>query len=130
MQLPMFLILASIFAGAAYCGALQVVDFDGQCVIWSSNNHGCTGHSAAFSQLDGDDCSGRQRNYVRCDINQKVLTNSQSLAQPWMAPAKTSLCLMWMHVAQRTECQLRGFGSIEAALSPSSIRVVTSRSAR
>ncbi|CAG8344745.1 unnamed protein product [Penicillium salamii] len=91
MQLPMFLILASIFTGAAYCGALQVVDFDGQCVIWSSDNHGCTGHSAAFSQLDGDDCSelskavnGTRKNVSVLNVDACGTENGMPAAWIWV----------------------------------------------
>ena len=54
-----FLLLASIYARAALGGALKVIDFDRQCVIWSGDNSGCCmGLSASFGLLDGDNCSG------------------------------------------------------------------------
>ncbi|KAK9847947.1 hypothetical protein MYU51_017435 [Penicillium brevicompactum] len=38
-------------------GTLAIIDIDNKCAIWSYDNHGCTGSSAFFSQLDGDDYS-------------------------------------------------------------------------
>lgn len=39
---------------------VEIIDIDNQCAIWSHDNHGCTGSSAFFSQLDGDDCSSKK----------------------------------------------------------------------
>lgn len=58
MALSIFLLLASFYISAALGGTLQVIDYDGQCVIWSDDNNGCTGHSASFGLLDGNSCSG------------------------------------------------------------------------
>ncbi|KAI1828777.1 hypothetical protein DTO027I6_10285 [Penicillium roqueforti] len=49
--------LASAYVRASIGGTLEIIDIDNQCAIWSYDNHGCTGSSAFFSQLDGDDCS-------------------------------------------------------------------------
>lgn len=58
MTFSTFLLLASVYIRAALGGALKVLDYDRQCVIWSDDNHGCTGYSASFGLLDGDSCSG------------------------------------------------------------------------
>ncbi|KAJ6063176.1 uncharacterized protein N7446_007296, partial [Penicillium canescens] len=50
-------ILAIIQAGISQAGTLEVIDHDGQCLIWSNDNYGCTGYSASFGLLDGIDCS-------------------------------------------------------------------------
>lgn len=52
-------ILAMIQAGNSQAGTLEVIDHDGQCLIWSNDNFGCTGYSASFGPLDGADCSSR-----------------------------------------------------------------------
>ncbi|KAJ5473987.1 hypothetical protein N7475_003553 [Penicillium sp. IBT 31633x] len=52
-----FILLATIYVRTSLGGTLNVVDYDGKCVIWSDDNHGCTGSSAIFGLLDGDDCS-------------------------------------------------------------------------
>jgi hypothetical protein len=52
-------ILVMIQTGTFQAGTLEVIDHDGQCLIWSNDNYGCTGYSAAFGHLDGVDCSGR-----------------------------------------------------------------------
>lgn len=58
MAFTIFLLVASVYIRAALGGALKVIDYDRQCVIWSDDNHGCTGYSASFGLLDGNDCSG------------------------------------------------------------------------
>ena len=58
MTFSVFLLLASAYIRAAYCGTLTVIDHDRQCVVWSDGNYGCTGHSQPFALPDGDDCSG------------------------------------------------------------------------
>ncbi|KAJ5531443.1 hypothetical protein N7527_004836 [Penicillium freii] len=50
-------ILAIIQAGTSKAGTLEVIDHDRQCLIWSTDNYGCTGYSASFGRLDGIDCS-------------------------------------------------------------------------
>ncbi|KAJ5111899.1 hypothetical protein NUU61_001529 [Penicillium alfredii] len=50
-------ILSGVFIGASLGGSLEVIDQDRQCVIWSNDNHGCTGYSASFAELNGTDCS-------------------------------------------------------------------------
>ncbi|KAJ5186456.1 hypothetical protein N7449_011220 [Penicillium cf. viridicatum] len=57
MLFSIFLLFVSLYVRASLGGTLSVVDYDGQCVIWSEDNHGCTGSSAAFGLRDGDDCS-------------------------------------------------------------------------
>lgn len=59
MAFTIFLLVASIYIRAALGGALKVIDHDRQCVIWSDDNYGCTGYSASFGLLDGNDCSGK-----------------------------------------------------------------------
>ncbi|KAF3009287.1 hypothetical protein E8E15_002049 [Penicillium rubens] len=57
MRFSLIVMLASAYARASLGGTLEIIDIDNQCAIWSYDNHGCTGSSAFFSQLDGDDCS-------------------------------------------------------------------------
>ncbi|KAJ5337316.1 uncharacterized protein N7506_005338, partial [Penicillium brevicompactum] len=57
MRFSLIVILASVYARASLGGTLEIIDIDNKCAIWSYDNHGCTGSSAFFSQLDGDDCS-------------------------------------------------------------------------
>lgn len=76
MRFSILLLLASVYTRASFGGTLEVIDYDHQCVIWSNDNHGCTGYSAPFGQLDGDDCSGKQlRGYI---INRRVLMSLQN----------------------------------------------------
>ncbi|KAJ5109910.1 hypothetical protein N7532_002555 [Penicillium argentinense] len=50
-------ILVRVFIRTSFGGALQVIDEDRECKIYSNDNHGCTGYSASFGKLNGDDCS-------------------------------------------------------------------------
>ncbi|KAJ6115290.1 hypothetical protein N7486_001068 [Penicillium sp. IBT 16267x] len=52
-----YLLLTSVYIRVAFGGALQVIDYDNQCVMWSQDIYGCTGYSAPFALLNGDDCS-------------------------------------------------------------------------
>ena len=60
MRFSIIMILASAYASGSLGGTLEIIDIDGQCAIWSYDNHGCTGSSEFFSKLDGDDCSSKQ----------------------------------------------------------------------
>ncbi|KAJ5471535.1 hypothetical protein N7530_008892 [Penicillium desertorum] len=57
MRFSILVLLAWAHARASFGGTLEVIDYDHQCVIWSNDNHGCTGHSDSFGQLDSGDCS-------------------------------------------------------------------------
>ncbi|KAJ5704447.1 hypothetical protein N7536_000136 [Penicillium majusculum] len=57
MHFFLIAILAIIQAGTSHAGTLEVIDHDRQCLIWSTDNFGCTGYSASFGLLDGIDCS-------------------------------------------------------------------------
>lgn len=57
MRFSLIVMLASAYARVSLGGTLEIIDIDNQCAIWSYDNHGCTGSSASFSRLDGDDCS-------------------------------------------------------------------------
>ncbi|CAG7934846.1 unnamed protein product [Penicillium salamii] len=57
MRFSLIAMLASAYARASLGGTLEIIDIDNQCAVWSYDNHGCTGSSRFFSQLDGDDCS-------------------------------------------------------------------------
>ncbi|OQE55234.1 hypothetical protein PENNAL_c0439G01808 [Penicillium nalgiovense] len=75
MTFSIFLLLTSVYIRAALGGSLTVIDYDRQCVIWSDDNYGCTGHSSSFGLLDGDDCSdlsmithGIRKDYSKLDV--------------------------------------------------------------
>jgi hypothetical protein len=59
MRLEIYAFFISVFIRTSVGSPLQVIDQDGQCVIWSNNNHGCTGYSLSFAKLKGGDCSGK-----------------------------------------------------------------------
>lgn len=68
MHFSIFVLLASAYANISFGGSVEVFDSDGQCIIWSNDNHGCTGHSAPFAKLDGQDCSSKELSGTRIDI--------------------------------------------------------------
>jgi hypothetical protein len=51
--------LICLFADVALSGSLIIINNDGQCMVWSESNYGCTGYSAPFARLDGKNCSSR-----------------------------------------------------------------------
>ncbi|KAF4772204.1 hypothetical protein HAV15_004876 [Penicillium sp. str.  len=71
MRFSIIIILASAYASLSLGGTLEIIDIDGQCAIWSYDNHGCTGSSAYFGRLEGETCStveevnGTNRYHVR-----------------------------------------------------------------
>jgi hypothetical protein len=58
MQIPLLAVLIGVFIRTSLGASLGVIDQDRQCLIWSNNNHGCTGYSEPFAELNGTDCSG------------------------------------------------------------------------
>jgi hypothetical protein len=65
MRFSIVMILASAYASGSLGGTLEIIDIDGQCAIWSYDNHGCTGSSAFFGQLEGEKCSSKWTSGVR-----------------------------------------------------------------
>ncbi|KAJ5642305.1 hypothetical protein N7490_006305 [Penicillium lividum] len=57
MHLLSVAIIVIIHACTSRAGIFEVIDYDRQCLIWSNGNYGCTGYSASFAILDGEDCS-------------------------------------------------------------------------
>jgi hypothetical protein len=73
MRLSLIVMLASVYARATLGGTLEIIEIDNKCAIWSYDNHGCTGSSAFFSQLDGDDCSSKLLPSMK--IKKNILTD-------------------------------------------------------
>ncbi|CAG8134025.1 unnamed protein product [Penicillium nalgiovense] len=91
MAFCIFLLLTSAYIRAALGGSLTVIDYDRQCVIWSDDNYGCTGHSASFGLLDGDDCSdlsmithGIRKDYSKLDVGVCGSTKDNILPIAWI----------------------------------------------
>ncbi|KAJ5685100.1 hypothetical protein N7536_007719 [Penicillium majusculum] len=89
MAFTIFLLFASVYIRAALGGALKVIDYDRQRVIWSDNNHRCTGYSASFGLLDGNDCSeldlsnithGIRKEYSKLNVDTYGSENGQPVA--------------------------------------------------
>lgn len=60
MRIKIYAFLVSVFIRTSIGSALQVIDQDSQCVIWSNDNHRYTGYSAPFGKLKEDDYSGKR----------------------------------------------------------------------
>jgi hypothetical protein len=56
--------LIGVFIRASLGASLGVINQDHQCLIWSNDNHGCTGYSEPFAEINGTDCSGINTTYL------------------------------------------------------------------
>lgn len=56
MKLLNYLLLLK---SVAFAGSFVVINNDGECMLWSQDNYGCTGYSAPFAQLEGKSCSSK-----------------------------------------------------------------------
>ncbi|KAJ5346801.1 uncharacterized protein N7506_000054 [Penicillium brevicompactum] len=57
MAFYMIFLLLGLHVHASLGGTLTVIDYGGQCAVWSGDNYGCTGSSETFSLIKGNDCS-------------------------------------------------------------------------
>jgi hypothetical protein len=58
MNLPVQAALIGVVIRTSLGASLGVINQDRQCLIWSNDNHGCTGYSEPFAEIKGTDCSG------------------------------------------------------------------------
>lgn len=122
MRSFIILIFMGVYAQTYLGGTLEVIDFNNQCAIWSDANHGCTGHSAFFAQLDGDDCSSKHLSGTILDT--KVFTKSQSWTK-WMVRRKGIPCSAWRLAARKITRRLCGLRWNRGAESPSTDREIS-----
>ncbi|KAJ5654849.1 hypothetical protein N7490_001852 [Penicillium lividum] len=57
----------------AFGGTLQIIDYEDQCLVYSTDNFNCTGYSHPFAPLEGDSCSryqgtGSEPNAVKVNL--------------------------------------------------------------
>jgi hypothetical protein len=109
MRFSLIVMLASAYARASFGGTLEIIDIDNQCAIWSYDNHGCTGSSAFFSQLDGDDCSSKLLPGMQ--IKKNLLMNLQGWTRSPTALIQVTLCVAQRLAARKTIHQLHGLRS-------------------
>lgn len=76
MHLPVPAVLIGFFIHTSLGASLGVIDQDRQCLIWSNDNHACTGYSEPFAELNGSDCSGNQ--LYSFEFEYSILTVSQN----------------------------------------------------
>ncbi|KZN93319.1 hypothetical protein EN45_041390 [Penicillium chrysogenum] len=105
------MILASAYARGSLGGTLEIIDIDGQCAIWSYDNHGCTGSSEFFSQLYGDDCSnlrvktGTPQGYPVSGVGACGTKKNSSVA--WIEVEHTGLVSFFNYQGDKSACVLR-----------------------
>ncbi|OGE46443.1 hypothetical protein PENARI_c256G03699 [Penicillium arizonense] len=105
------MILASAYASGSLAGTLEIIDIDGQCAIWSYDNHGCTGSSEFFSKLDGDDCAnlrvktGTPQGYPVSGVGACGTEKNSSVA--WIEVEHTGLVSFFNYQGDKSACVLR-----------------------
>ncbi|KAJ5556616.1 hypothetical protein N7494_000531 [Penicillium frequentans] len=72
MKTNTFLVLFT-FISIAFGGTLQIIDYEDQCLVYSTDNFNCTGYSEPFAPLEGDSCSryqgtGSEPNAVKVNL--------------------------------------------------------------
>ncbi|KAJ5642525.1 hypothetical protein N7490_006703 [Penicillium lividum] len=109
----MFLIaiLVIAYARSSFGSALEVIDYDGQCVMWSNDNYGCTGYSASFGLLDGDECSNFSEviNGTRQDksvLNVDACGTENGEPAAWIQVNKTGLVTFSNQNGDESTCTL------------------------
>ena len=55
MHFKVIAAFTALFIRLTWAGALQIIDQDGECLIWSNDNYGYTGYSESFAKLNRDD---------------------------------------------------------------------------
>ncbi|CAG8151961.1 unnamed protein product [Penicillium nalgiovense] len=113
MTFSIFLLLASVYIRAALGGSLTVIDYDRQCVIWSDDNYGCTGHSSSFGLLDGDDCSdlsmithGIRKDYSKLDVGVCGSTKDNIMPVAWIDINENGMVKFYNQNGDETGCTL------------------------
>ncbi|OGE46749.1 hypothetical protein PENARI_c121G05421 [Penicillium arizonense] len=105
------MILASAYASGSLGGTLEIIDIDGQCAIWSYDNHGCTGSSAFFGKLEGEKCStvnevgDRTHRYPVHGVEACGTKNNSSVA--WIEVEDTGLVSFFNYQKDKSACILR-----------------------
>ncbi|KAJ5235437.1 uncharacterized protein N7469_004605 [Penicillium citrinum] len=109
--------IAALIVGFFTCkslgGTLQVIDDNRECKIYSNENHGCTGYSAPFAKLDGDDCSSifnvkliiaRNPRLSFVDVGACGQLNGKSTA--WIEVGRTGEVTFSNQNGDKAKCQL------------------------
>ncbi|KAJ5417430.1 uncharacterized protein N7487_000980 [Penicillium crustosum] len=111
MVFSIFLLFVSLYVRASLGGTLTVVDYNGQCVMWSEDNHGCTGSSAAFGLRDGDDCSdlskvikGVRKDFTVLNVDTCGTEDSHPVA--WIQVNNDGLVTFFNQGGKKAACKL------------------------
>ncbi|KAJ5559472.1 hypothetical protein N7513_001871 [Penicillium frequentans] len=129
----MFLIalLVIAYARSSFGSALEVIDYDGQCVMWSNDNYGCTGYSASFGLLDGDDCSkfsevinGTRQDFSVLSVDACGTENGEPAA--WIQVNETGLVTFSNQNGDESTCTLNNGFKVGSWCSASGSGVVSS----
>ncbi|KAJ5600697.1 hypothetical protein N7450_001764 [Penicillium hetheringtonii] len=111
MRFSIAALVVGLFTCKSLGGSLQVIDDNRECKIYSSDNHGCTGYSAPFAKLDGDDCSNLSFAYKNSriglsfvDIGACGMSNSKNVA--WIQVDRTGEVTFFNQNGDKAKCQL------------------------
>ncbi|CAG8945131.1 unnamed protein product [Penicillium salamii] len=109
MHFSLIVMLASAYTQASFGGTLEIINIDNQCVIWSYNNHGCTGSSTFFSQLNRNNCSNKVANsthsgYPLCGAEACGMENNSSAA--WVKVEKPGVITFYNFQGDKLTCTL------------------------
>ncbi|KAJ5713568.1 uncharacterized protein N7483_010749, partial [Penicillium malachiteum] len=130
MHYSVCLVLTSLYASIALGGVLQIEDFSGECVVWSRDNHGCTGYSASFGQLNGSDCSIIELSEV-IDGSRKTFSvlNVGACDTAWIRVNQNDLVTFFNQAGDESECTLSDGLNVGSWCSATDIELATSTSA-
>ncbi|KAJ6001008.1 hypothetical protein N7481_001417 [Penicillium waksmanii] len=130
MRPLLFPVLAVIFAKHSVAGTLSIVDVGSQCMIWSNDNHGCTGHSTPFSVPKGEDCSKLGGNAIGNGhdlpmVSVEACTTEKGLPAVWILLEKTGRATFFNKQGNISACALSDglkVGSMCDAVDPEVLR--------
>ncbi|KAJ5090622.1 hypothetical protein N7532_009306 [Penicillium argentinense] len=104
-------VLVGVFIENCLGGALQVIDEDHECKIYSSDHHDCFGYSASFAKLNRDDCSemsqvvnGTRIEYSYIDVAACGQANGINVA--WILVNQTGEVTFFNKNGDKAECLL------------------------
>ncbi|KAJ5385668.1 hypothetical protein N7509_008209 [Penicillium cosmopolitanum] len=133
MRLLIFPLLAVFYAKHSIAGTLSIVDVGSQCMIWSNDNHGCTGHSTPFSLPNGEDCSklggktkGESQNLPMVSV--EACTTAKGLPAVWILLEKTGRITFFNKQGNISACTMSDglkVGSMCEAVDPEVLRAST-----
>ncbi|KAJ6118760.1 hypothetical protein N7471_013380 [Penicillium samsonianum] len=116
--------LGAFFVRPAFGGTLQVINNNGQCMIWSKDNSGCTGYSKPFGLLNGDDCSKGLSAIVNGArdtfslLNVDICGSENGPPAAWVRVEKTGVLSIFNQQGDTSTCILDNGFTVGSSCSP------------